>query len=235
MPDESALRQEICEIGRRIYTRGFAAGNDGNISCRLDDQRLLCTPTMICKGFMRPDDLCVVDLAGKQLAGPRVRTSEVLLHCEVYRGDPSATAVVHCHPPHATAFGIARQPIPSGILPEVEIFLGLVPTAPYDTPGSARFADTIRPFVGRAAAVVLSNHGTVSWGASPEVAFWNTEILDAYCRILVLSKQIGGITRLPDEKVIELLELRERLGYPPDPRRTGQGPLVVNPDFGATS
>jgi L-fuculose-phosphate aldolase len=208
--NEKILRQEICEIGRRIYARQFAAGNDGNISCRLSDKVVLCTPTLICKGFMKPTDLCTVDLSGKQLSGKRPRTSEARLHLEIYNQDPAVWAVVHCHPPHATAFAVAREDIPSGVLPEVEIFLGAIPRAAYETPGSPNFAETIRPFIGKANTVVLSNHGTVSWGPTLERAYWQTEILDSYCRILILARQIGHVERLPDAKINELLELRER-------------------------
>jgi L-fuculose-phosphate aldolase len=229
--DERKLRDDICEIGRRLYSRGFAAGNDGNISARLDSDRVLCTPTLICKGFMRPDDLCIVDSRGSQLTGSRRRTSEILLHLEIFRGDPSVQAVVHCHPPHATAFAIARQDIPSGILPEVEIFLGVVPRADYETPGGPDFAATIRPFIGRANTVVLSNHGTVSWGATVEQAFWHTEILDAYCHMLMLARMLGNVERLPEQKVRELLELRPQFGIQPDPRLSG-GDLFTNRDFG---
>ena len=130
-------KQEICEIGRRIYARQFAAGNDGNISCRLSDDLVLCTPTQICKGFMTPEDLCTVDMQGKQRSGQRKCTSEVLLHLEIYKADPNVRAVVHCHPPHATAFGVARVDIPSCVLPEVEVFLGVVPRADYEDAGRA--------------------------------------------------------------------------------------------------
>ena len=231
MTEEARAREEVCEIGRRIYARGFAAGNDGNISCRLSHDSILCTPTLISKGFMKPDDLCVVDLEGRRVSGSRERTSEVLLHLEIYKADPDAKAVVHCHPPHATAFGVARIDIPTGILPEAEIFLGVVPRAPYETPGSGDFAKTVLPFVGRANTVVLSNHGTVSWGASVERAFWCTEILDAYCRTLLISKQLGHIERLPAPKVEELLKLKESFGLPPDCRLTESTGLYVNPEF----
>lgn len=232
MADERKIRQEICDIGQRLYARGFAAGNDGNISYRLSDNVVVCTPTQICKGFMKTDDLCTVDMDGKQLSGKRKRTSEVLLHLEIYRGDPAAKSVVHCHPPHATAFGLARVDIPSCILPEVEVFLGIVPRAEYETPGGESFARTVRPFVGQANTVVLSNHGTVSWGPSVERAYWYTEILDGYCHVLLLARQIGNIERLPDAKVHELLDLKEQFGAGHDPRRTGGGELRVNPAFG---
>lgn len=230
--DFADIRKQICEIGQRLYLRGFAAGNDGNVSFRLNEREVLCTPTLICKGFMSADDLCVVDLAGNQLSGTRRRTSEIMLHLEVYRGNGDAKAVVHCHPPHATAFAIARIDIPSGILPEVEIFLGVVPRAEYETPGGPGFAATIRPFVGGANTVVLSNHGTVSWGASVEQAYWHTEILDSYCRMLILASQLGNVERLPDAKVRELLALRPQFGIAPDPRLAGQGDLFANPTFG---
>lgn len=232
MAREWEIRKEICEIGRRLYARGFAAGNDGNISYRLSENVVLCTPTQICKGFMKADDLCTVDLAGKQLSGKRKRTSEILMHLEIYKADPKVQAVVHCHPPHATAFGIARVDIPTCILPEVEVFLGVVPRAEYETPGSATFAQTVRPFIGKANTLVLANHGTVSWGPTVERAYWYTEILDAYCHMLILSQQIGHVQRLPGPKVNELLDLKEQFGVGPDPRRVHGGELCVNTTFG---
>ena len=128
-----------------VYAKGFAAANDGNITVRLSEERVLCTPTMVSKGFMKPEDICMVDYDGKQLAGTRKRSSEMLLHLAVYKTRPDVNAVVHCHPPHATAFAVAREPIPKCVLPEVEVFLGEVPIAPYETPGDQKFADTIVP------------------------------------------------------------------------------------------
>jgi L-fuculose-phosphate aldolase len=212
MSEEARLRQEMCEIGRRIYARQFVAGNAGNISCRLSDEVLLCTPTLICKGFMQPDDLCTLDLAGKQLSGKRKLTSEILLHLEVYNRSPNIKAVVHCHPPHATAFAVAREDIPTGVLPEVDVFLSIVPRARYETPGGPEFAQTIRPFIGKANTVILSNHGVVSWGQSVEQAYWHAEILDSYCHVLLLARQLGHVERLPEQKIQELRELRERFG-----------------------
>ncbi len=210
MTDDATLREELCEIGRRVYARGFVAAHDGNLSCRLADGTVLCTPTQISKGFMTPDDLCVVDLDGHQLAGRRKITSEIRLHLEIYRGDPQAAAVVHCHPPHATAWGLTRLDIPTGILPEVEYLLGVVPRAEFAIPGTAAFAATIRPHLGKTNTVLLSSHGTVSWGPTLERAWWLTEILDAYCRMLILARLAGPIERLPADKVEELRALRAR-------------------------
>ena len=211
------MKQEICEIGDRLYKRGFAAANDGNITYRVSENEFLCTPTMHCKGFMKPDDISVIDGEGKQLSGNKKRSSEALLHLEIMKARPDVKSVVHCHPPHATAFAVARQAIPQCILPEVELFLGDVPITKYETPGGKAFAETILPFVKRANVVILANHGTVSWGENVERAYWWTEILDSYCRILLLAKQIGHIEYLPADKSLELVELKKHWGFT-DPR-----------------
>jgi L-fuculose-phosphate aldolase len=232
MVDQDAAAREICDVGRRLYARGLVAGNDGNISVRLGDNLVLCTPTLVCKGLVRPQDLCTTDLSGTQLSGERRRTSELLLHLEIYRGDPTARAVVHAHPPHATAFAVAGVDIPSGILPEADLFLGVIPRTAYETPGGQAFAETVRPFVGRASSVVLGNHGAVSWAPTLERAYWNIEILDACCRILILARQLGNVERIPESKLVELLSLRANFGLPPDPRLAGDGPMYTNPTFG---
>ena len=213
------IKLDICDIGRRIYNKGFAAANDGNISVRISDNEVLCTPTMHSKGFLKPDDICHIDMTGKQIAGRKKRSSEALLHLEIYKQRPDLKSVVHCHPPHATAFAIAREPIPQCVLPEVEVFLGDVPITRYETPGGQAFADTIIPFVQKTNVIILANHGTVSFGESVERAYWWTEILDAYCRMLMLAKQLGGVHFLGDQKSRELLELKDGWGFS-DPRNT---------------
>ena len=215
--NDRKLKELICEIGRRVYNKGFAAANDGNISIRVGDNEVLCSPTMICKGFMTPDDICAVDMEGTQIAGKRKRTSEVLLHLAIMKHRPDVKAVVHCHPPHATAFAVAREPIPQCILPEIEVFMGEVPIAPYETPGGHPFANTVVPFLKGTNTIILTNHGTVSFGANLEEAYWKTEILDAYCRILLLAKQLGRVEYLSEQKSVELLDLKKKLGFD-DPR-----------------
>ena len=216
--NDRRIKEEICEIGRRVYNKGFAAANDGNISFRVGENEVLCSPTMICKGFMKPEDICGVDLQGNQIAGTRKRTSEILLHLAIMRALPEVKAVVHCHPPHATAFGVTREPIPQCVLPEIEVFLGEIPLAPYETPGGQKFADTVLPFLKPGTnAMILTNHGTVSFGKTLEEAYWKTEIVDAYCRILILAKQLGGITYLQEHENRSLLDLKKRLGFD-DPR-----------------
>jgi len=231
--NEHKLKEQLCEIGRRVYAKGFAAANDGNISVRLNDREIMCTPTMVSKGFMKIEDMCKVDYEGKQLGGTRKRSSEILLHLAVYKNRPDVNAVVHCHPPHATAFAVAGVPIPMCILPEVEVFLGEVPTANYETPGTQKFAETIVPHLKSSNTIILANHGTVTFGPDLEKAYWNSEIIDAYCRILILSRQLGNVNYFTQNQTKELLDLKKRLGYD-DVRfhREGNCDLCANDDFG---
>ena len=220
MQSPHKIKQEICEIGQRIYNKGFAAANDGNITYRLSDNEVLCTPTMHSKGFLKPEDICLIDMDGKQLAGIKKRSSEALLHLQIYREREDVRSIVHCHPPHATAFAIAREPIPQCVLPEVEVFLGDVPITRYETPGSQKFADTIIPVVQKTNVVILANHGTISFGESVERAYWWTEILDAYCRMLMLARGLGKINYFTAPEERELLELKQKWGFS-DPRNEG--------------
>ncbi len=213
------LKQDICDIGKRIYDRGYAAANDGNITVRISENEVLCTPTMTCKGFLKPDDIATIDMTGKQLSGSKKRSSEALLHLEIMKQRDDVKSVVHCHPPHATAFGVAREPIPQCVLPEVEVFLGETPITKYETPGGQAFAETVLPFVDKTNVIILANHGTVSYGEDVERAYWWTEILDSYCRILMLSKQLGNVEYLNQEKSQELLDLKDQWGWS-DPRNT---------------
>ena len=227
------LRDEICAVGRRLYEKGFVVASEGNVSARLDEQRVVCTPTLQSKGTLTPEDLCLVDLQGRQLEGTRRRTSEVLLHLEIYRRRPDVRAVVHCHPPHATAFAMVREPIPQGAHPEVEFFLGEVPLVPYFTPGTADCGSAIAGLVERSRIMLLASHGTVSFDATVEQAFWWTEILEAYCRMLLLTARLGGWTPLTGPQIRELLELKRQSGMA-DPRIAAGTPdaeLSAHPSF----
>src|SRR4051812_20231116 len=215
--NEWKLREQLCEIGRRLYNKGFAAANDGNISYRLSEDRVLCSPTRVSKGFMKPDDLCIVDLDGKQVSGKRKRSSEILLHLTIMKARPDIRSAVHCHPPHATAFAVAREPIPKCVLPEIEVFLGEVAISPYETPGSQSFAGTVLPYVKDTETILLANHGTITYGTDLEDAYFKTEIIDAYCRILLLAKQLGTVNYYSDDKAAELIRIKPGLGIP-DPR-----------------
>lgn len=210
--NEWKLREEMCEVGRRVYNKGFAAANDGNISYRLADDRVLCTPTRVSKGFMKPDDLCVVDMEGAQISGKRKRSSEILLHLSIMKARPDVRSCVHCHPPHATAFAVAHEPIPKCTMPEFEVFLGEVAITPYETPGTQAFADTVIPYIKDTDTILLANHGTITAGSDLMDAYFKTEIIDAYCRILLLAKQLGRVNYYSDEKAAELLKIKPNLG-----------------------
>jgi L-fuculose-phosphate aldolase len=159
----------------------------------------------------------MVDMDGNQTSGRREATSEIRLHLAIMKQRPELKSVVHCHPPHATAFGIAREPVPQCVLPEVEIFLGDVPIARYDIPGGQDFADTILPFVQKSNVIILANHGTVSYGETVEKAYWATEILDAYCRMLFLARSLGKVNYFTEAEAQDLVDLKTKWGFQ-DPR-----------------
>ncbi|HZZ45136.1 MAG TPA: class II aldolase/adducin family protein [Tepidisphaeraceae bacterium] len=209
---EFKLKEQMCDIGRRIWLKGFCAGNEGNHSYRIGENRILCTPTGISKGNLKPDDLCVVDMEGKQLAGKRKRTSEILMHLQIYKARPDVKAVIHSHPPHATAFAVAGVELPTCIHPEAEVFLGAVKTAKYVTPGDKRLGESLLPFVKDSNTILLESHGVVCFSPDLEQAYYQLEIVDAYARILLLTKQVGSIRPLDGGEMKELLELKNRFG-----------------------
>jgi L-fuculose-phosphate aldolase len=228
---EFKLKEEMCEIGRRIWHKGYCAGNEGNHSVRIGENRFLCTPTGISKGFLKPDDICTVDIEGKQLAGKRKRTSEMLMHLAIYKARPDVKAVVHSHPPHATAFAIAGVELPTCIHPEAEVFLGQVRTAKYVTPGDTRLGESLLPYVKDSNTILLQNHGTVTFSTSLEDAYYKLEIVDAYSRILLLAKQVGSIRPLDDKEMKELLDLKVRFGIDEPRLKKGGDGLVCQSDF----
>ncbi len=227
MASEWEVKKQICEVGKRMYEKGYVAANDGNISVRMGGGRFLCTPTGVSKGSLTPEMICVVDDDGNQIDGDWPRTSEILLHLEIFHELPEINAVTHAHPPHATAFAVAGVELPTCILPEVEIFIGRVPLADYDTPGGKNFAETILPHLrNKANTILLANHGAVACDSSLEQAYFHLETLDMYCQILLLSKQVGNIQQLPEQKVGELLEIKDRLGLT-DPRLDGSEQCII--------
>jgi L-fuculose-phosphate aldolase len=198
-------KERICEIGRRMWQRGFVDGNGGNISVRVTENLILCTPTLISKGFMTPQDLCLVDMDGNQKEGKRPATSEILTHLAVYQNVSEAVACVHAHPPHATTFSIANVQPPKHILPEVEVFLGEIALVPYRHPGSPEMGAIIGKTAPKHRAMLMQNHGAITWGASVEEAYWKMENLDAYCQMLLLAKSAGLTVGEIDEEGMKKL------------------------------
>lgn len=214
MASEPELREALCEIGRRCWTRGYVAANDGNFSFRLGEDRVLCTPTMVSKGFMRPDELAVASLDGEQVSGPRPITSEIRLHLHLYRSRPDIRAVVHAHPPHATGMTIACEEVPRWIMPEAEWNMGLLPIAPYATPGTEGFARALDPWIADHDSFLLRNHGAVTSGGDPYDAYYRMEVVDQFCRIVMLARQFGGLREIPRESRKELLDMKQQAGIP---------------------
>lgn len=214
-PQAHAFRTEIIEVGRKLWERQYVDGNGGNISVRLGSRYLLCTPTMMSKRDMKPADICLSDLEGNILAGDRLRTSELLLHLEIYKCNPRARAVVHCHPPHATAFAMTGAVPPVGLVSEYETSIGPAALAPYETPGTQAFAETVRPFVRDHNTILLANHGIVCWADTVTHAEWFIETFENYCKTYLIAQQIGKpLNFLPANKIEELLAIKRRLGLP---------------------
>ena len=213
--EAEAIKKEICSAGRKLWMRQFVDGNGGNISYRIGPNAVLCTPTKVSKYDLTPKDICMTDLNGVQIAGTAKCTSEVLLHLEIYKSVPQAKSVLHCHPPHATAYAIIGQVPPTQILPEFEVFVGGVAIAPYDTPGTQAFAETVLPYAKEHNTILLANHGMVCWADTPTYAEWLAEILESYCWTLRIASQLGApLTKIPEEKAQALLEIRRKMGLP---------------------
>jgi L-fuculose-phosphate aldolase len=213
-------KKQIVEIGTRIWQKGFCAGNEGNHSVRISEDRVLCTPTGISKGFLAVEDICLVDMDG-EMAEPntrgRQRTSEVKVHLAIYKHRPDVKAVIHSHPPHATAFAMSGIALPQSIHPEAEIFLGHVPTAPYATPSTDQLPQSIVALIGKHTnSVLMGNHGTVNFSTDLISTYYKLEILDAYCRILILTKQIGQVQQLNRPQMRDLLEVKQQFGMEDD-------------------
>jgi L-fuculose-phosphate aldolase len=205
------LAEQMCAIGRRAYARQLVAGTEGNFSCRLGRETVLCTPTFTCKGLLRPVDLCVVDLRGNQVAGVRPRSSEILMHLGLYQADPEIHAVIHTHPPFATSFSVAGAADLGGVLPEGDVFLGEVPLVPYCTPGTPEMAVPLIPLVREHVAAIMQNHGVVTWGPDLETAYVLTETLEAVCRVVFQARQLGEVGRIPASERKLLAKLRADL------------------------
>ena len=209
---EAELREEIVEIGRLCWTKGWVAANDGNISVRLDAGRILCTPTGISKGMMRPADLIVVDPQGHKLTGTRERTSEINMHLAIYGLRPDIHAVVHCHPPVGTGFAAAGRSLNQAILPEVIVALGCVPLAAYGLPGTEELLKPMLPLIPHYDAILLGNHGVTCYGPDVWKAYFLMETVEHSSRITLVAELLGGAKLLPRQEVDKLFEARSRYG-----------------------
>ena len=217
-PAMQNLKEQLCDIGRRMWQREYVDGNGGNLAIRVGRDLALCTPTLVSKGFMQPEDICLVDLEGNQLAGAKNRTSEILMHLQIMQRQSRAVATCHCHPPSSTGFAIAGVLPPTRLVTEFELFVSLA-IAPYRTPGTPELGHLVAKLTDRHNTILLANHGVVSWSHNNlEDAYFKIEILETYCRTILAAKQLGVPARkLPPAQLIDLLKTKKRLGIP-DPR-----------------
>jgi L-fuculose-phosphate aldolase len=210
--DEQTARREIVRVGQLMYERSYVVSSDGNISVRLDDNRVVATPTMTCKGRMTEEACAVTDLSGRPLSD-RKASSELAMHLLIYRERPDVKAVCHAHPPHGTAFAVAGLAIDQPILSEVILTLGCVPLASYGTPSTDELTDAMRPLVKHHNALLMANHGAVAYGADLWQAFDRLETLEHTARIAILARILGGSRNLPPDAIEKLINVREAAGY----------------------
>ena len=206
-------KKKIIEMGRRMYVKGYVAANDGNISCRIGENEVICTPTGVSKGFITPDMLVSVDMNGKVLSGRSSPSSEVKMHLKVYNEKEDITSVTHAHPPIATSFAIAGIPLDKAILPEQVVILGTVPIAKYALTGSQEVPDSITPYLKDYNAVLLANHGALTWGRTIEEAFFRLEEVEYYAQVTMnVYTLLGRANELSCKQVDKLMEVRHKFG-----------------------
>ena len=210
--DESQARKLIVEIGKLLYERSYVVSSDGNVSVRLDENTVLATPTMTCKGRMTEDCLALTDMDGKPLSDRRA-SSELAMHLLIYKMRPDIKAVCHAHPPHGTAFAVAGLAIDKPILSEVILTLGCVPLTDYGTPSTNELTEAMKPFVEHHNALLMANHGAVAYGEDLWQAFDRLETLEHTAKIAILAKTLGGAIDLPADAIEKLVKIREKAGY----------------------
>jgi L-fuculose-phosphate aldolase len=232
-PAIKVIKDRMCDIGRRMWAKDYTDGNGGNLTVRVGDNLVLCTPTLISKGFMEPADIALIDMDGKQLAGARKRTSEAMTHLAIMKRQPLCKSCCHAHPPHATAFAVARVQPPTCLIPEADIFLGKIALAPYQTPGSPENADTVGEVGKENQCVLMLNHGVITWGKDIEDAYWKMENADAYCKTIWVASQLGGELGegVGGNKAKEFVRIRKSLGMPDNRDGLKECELCDNSEF----
>ena len=211
MASPSTMKKAIVDIGRRLYDRGMIAGTEGNISVRLDDDRIIVTPLGLAKGRLTPEEMVIVDSNGKHLQGGMSASSELLMHLFVYKSRPEIAACVHSHPPYATAFAVAGIPLAEDILPEVALFVGNIPLTDYAPPGTDAVPKSLEPHIKTSSAFLLRNHGLLTLGRTLEEAFNRHETVEHYARIVLLARRLGSVEAIPPEDFKRLEKMRRKL------------------------
>ena len=210
MSVERKRREEIVRYGRMLHERGFVAAMDGNLSVRLDRERILVTPTCLSKGAMRATDMVIVDLEGKRVSGRRNVTSEIGMHLLIYRTRADVQAIVHAHPPTATGFAAAGMALTEPLVCEVVMGLGCIPLARYGTPGTSELAQTLEPYVPHYDAILMSNHGVVAYGDTIEHAYMKMETVEHFAQIALVTHLLGRQQPLTGVDIEKLLLARTK-------------------------
>ena len=229
---EEQIRADIVEAGRRLYARAYIASNDGNISARLDDHRIMTTPKSVSKGFMTPDMMVIVDEEGRKLSGERDPSTELPMHLEIYRNRPDVGAVVHAHPPLATGFAVAGIPLTRAVLAEVITTLGSIPIAEYGTPSTKELPDAVRKYIKAHDGMLLANHGAVTCGPDVMSAYFKMETIEHFAKISLVARLLGGENLISRDEVERLQGLRGMYGIPSpaplcaDPSEAGRDQVV---------
>jgi L-fuculose-phosphate aldolase len=210
MPSERKYRQEIVRYGRMLHERCFVAAMDGNLSIRLNEERILVTPTCVSKGAMLPVDMVIVDREGHRVSGRRNVTSEIGMHVLIYDRRPDVGAIVHAHPPTATGFAAAGIPLTEPLVCEVVMGLGCIPLARYGTPGTSELAQTLEPYVSNYDAILMSNHGVVTYGDTLEHAYMKMETVEHFAQIALVTHLLGRQQPLQEVEIEKLLLARSK-------------------------
>jgi len=227
-PDtEQKLREKIVRIGRLMFEKRWIAANDGNISIRLDEERILATPSGVSKGMMRPEDMIICDMEGRKLAGKGGCTSEIGMHLTIYQMRPDVRAVVHAHPPFATGFAVAGRALDLALLPEVILGLGSVPLAEYGLPGTPALSMGMLPYIPKYDAMLLANHGAVAYGEEVFQAFFRLDTVEHSARIALIAEMLGGPKLLPRAEVQKLFDARPRYGCKSSNRFEAGSPITA--------
>jgi len=231
MANESELKDQIVEIGRRIWMKGFVASNDGNITVRVSDDHVLTTPTGVSKGFMTTDMIITCDLSGKVIAGNKAYrpSSELKMHLDVYKERPDVRSVVHAHPTYATSFAVAGIPLNKCVLPEAILVMGAVPTAPYGLPSTMEIPDRIRPFLQGSDVILLANHGAITMGDSLLNAYHKMETLEHTASIVWKAIQLGNVNVLSATERDRLMALRGQYGLVGRISQCDATPMTLGP------
>jgi L-fuculose-phosphate aldolase len=226
---EEQIRADIVEVGRRLWVRGYVASNDGNISVRLDERRMITTPKSVSKGFMTPDMMVVTDLEGKKIAGERDPSSEIKMHLQVYRDRPDARAVVHAHPPTATGFAVAGIPLDRAVLAEVVTTLGSIPIAEYATPSTDELPAACSKYLKAHDGLLLANHGALAIGPDLFTAYHRMETIEHFAKISLVTRMLGRENLLSRAEVERLQGLRGMYGIASPAPVCTDDTLVVGP------